>query len=226
MENEYLVQRLKGIHAALMAQHIGGSAMPSDARGSEREAFLREFLAKVFPSHYRFTSGAITDAAGNCSGQLDIVVEYPFLPSFPMPGTIDRLLLAESAAMVIEIKSNLVNQWNEVEASAKKVRALERRLNTLMSIGQMPGPRIPYVAVGYAGHKTSENLEKRLMSTDEASRPDSALVVDSGAFVWAPAGLKNVSGRPEAGLFGLCVMVYAEVRTLVLAQPNPFEYFS
>ena len=38
--------------------------MSSASKGSERELFIREFLAKVFPPHIRFGSGDITDAKG------------------------------------------------------------------------------------------------------------------------------------------------------------------
>jgi hypothetical protein len=44
------------------------------------------------------------------SGALDIVVEFPFLPSFPAPGGDERLYLAESVALAIEVKSDLCAQ--------------------------------------------------------------------------------------------------------------------
>jgi hypothetical protein len=46
--------------------------MPSASKGSERETFVRDFLEAVFPSTFRFGSGAVTDSDGNCSGQMDI----------------------------------------------------------------------------------------------------------------------------------------------------------
>ena len=82
--------------------------LPGATVGSERETFLRKFLQKVFPTHRRFATGAITDSQGAISGQVDIAVEYPFAPSFPMPSTDERLLLAESVAIVIEVKSDLI----------------------------------------------------------------------------------------------------------------------
>ena len=96
--------------------------MPSVSKGSEREAFVRDFLQLVFPSPFRFGSGAVIDSDGNSSGQIDIVVEYLFLPSFPMPGGTDRLYLAESVAVALEVKSNVSTQWKEVEHSAASMR--------------------------------------------------------------------------------------------------------
>ena len=52
--------------------------------------------AKGLPPIYRFGTGDATDSTGNKSGQLDVVVEYPFSPSLPVVGTgQSRLYLAE-----------------------------------------------------------------------------------------------------------------------------------
>ena len=183
-----------------MAQHIGGVEMPNAVKGSERETFLREFLQKVFPSHYRFTGGAITDAAGRISGQIDIAIEYPFIPSFPMPASHERLLLAESVLAAIEVKSNLVDQWNQVTDTVHAIKQLQREMAALMAFGRPPSTRIPCVAVGYKGHNTIEGLRERLASTPEERQPDAALVIESGCFegfgIWATGA---------AGLYALCV---------------------
>jgi len=44
------------------------------------------------------------------SGQLDIIVEWPFFASFPAPLGTQRLYLAEAIAFVIEVKSDLRSQ--------------------------------------------------------------------------------------------------------------------
>src|SRR6266853_1533627 len=106
MHNPHLVQRLQAIQQALLAQRAAGVGLPAAVAGGERETFLGEFLQKVFPSHRRFATGAITDSSGRLSGQVDIAIEFGLVPSFPMPASEERLLLAESVAMVIEVKSN------------------------------------------------------------------------------------------------------------------------
>jgi hypothetical protein len=98
-ENPHLTQRLYAIQRALMDNRAGSIGLPAAVMGSERETFLREYLQKVFPSHRRFSSGAIIDAKGEMSGQVDIAIEFGQSPSFPMPGSNDRLLLAESVAL-------------------------------------------------------------------------------------------------------------------------------
>src|SRR5512147_3161769 len=96
--NPHIVQRLSAIQQSLLAQRLAGQGLPAAVAGNERETFLREFLQKLFPAHRRFATGAITDSEGRLSGQVDIAIEYGFVPSFPMPGTDERLLLAESVA--------------------------------------------------------------------------------------------------------------------------------
>ena len=98
MTNQHLQQRMAGIQLALMAQHQGGTGLPNATIGDEREVFLREFLRRVFPSNRRFSTGVITDTESQLSGQVDIAVEFGFVPSFPMPVTEERLLLAESVS--------------------------------------------------------------------------------------------------------------------------------
>jgi len=218
--NPYLLQRLTAIQQSLMAQRAGAIGLPSAVAGNERETFLRDFLQKVFPAHRRFTSGVITDAEGNLSGQVDIAVEYGFSPSFPMPGTEERLLLAESIALVIEVKSDLVSQWSEVQKTTEKVKVLKRALEGVTIVGDdPPASSIPVIAVGYKGHSTIEGLSKRLESTPLECRPDGALVIDSGCFV----GL-GMTTSGSLGLYALALGIDALLRHLITSRPNLARY--
>jgi hypothetical protein len=173
----------------------------------------------VFPSNYRFTGGAITDVAGRISGQIDIAVEYPFIPSFPMPASHDRLVLAESVLAAIEVKSDLVAQWNEVTDTVHKVKQLHREMSTLMFFdGPLP-KQIPCVAIGYRGHKTIEGLRGRLATTPEDRRPDAALVIESGCF----AGF-GFSATGPAGLYALCVALIRFATHLHAAATDMIRY--
>lgn len=128
--NKFIIDRINGIRDQLMAGFRSCSSLSSATKGSEREMFVNIFLSQVFPSPFRFGSGDATDEKGNRTGQLDIVVEYPFLPSLPSPGfSRYRLYLAEGVAAVIEVKSNVEGQWSEAEATASKVHALQRNLD-------------------------------------------------------------------------------------------------
>lgn len=217
--NSHLVARLQGIQQALLAQHLGGLGLPNAVVGNERETLLREFLQKVFPSHFRFTSGAITDAEGRLSGQVDIAIEYPFIPSFPMPGSHDRLLLAESVLAAIEVKSNLTSQWDQVTETVLKVKQLTRRLNPLMQFGGPPPSLIPCIAIGYDGHSTNEGLRQRLTSTPPERRPDAALIIKSGCY----EGF-GLSANGAVGLYALCVALIQFATQLQAAAPDLLAY--
>jgi len=222
-------RRLDGIRAILMAHHAAGMSLPSATKGTEREVLVREFLGKVFPAPYRFGSGAVTDASGRRSGQLDIVVEWPFCASFPAPSGTERLYLAESVAFVVEVKSNLASQWDQVERSAARVHALRRHWAGHAATGApmaavTPQPPsvswIPFVAVGFVGFKTLSGLKKRLARTPGGRRPDAALVIDSGAYV----GWANKSSVAAKGFFLFCDDASFFVRNVVTAEPILANY--
>ena len=98
--------------------------MSSAFKGTEREIFVTNVLSQVFPPHFRFTSGDIVDSNGNQTGQVDVVLEKPRGYSFPLANIGPRLFLAENAAAVIEVKSNLSDQWDEVTSTAEKLSAI------------------------------------------------------------------------------------------------------
>ena len=105
MPNQHVFQRLSGLQTILNGIHQSSVGLSSATIGGERAAFIDQFLSKVLPPIYRFGSGDVTDSSGAKSGQLDVVVEYPFAPSLPTVGSgQSRLYLAESAAAVIEVK--------------------------------------------------------------------------------------------------------------------------
>ncbi len=218
-DNPHLLQRLTAIQQALMAQHFGGKGLPNATAGSERETFLRGFLQQLFPAHRRFATGAITDSTGAISGQVDIAIEYGYVPSFPMPSTPERLLLAESVALVIEVKSDLIAQWGQLGDTTARVKALQRDLNPIMTLGDGPPLSIPCIGVGYTGHSTIEGLSERLANTPVAQRPDGALVIQSGCF--SGFGL-NASGA--YGLYALCFVINNLLTTIAFAAPNLMSY--
>jgi len=213
-----------------MAHHRATALLPNAAKGDEREVLVREFLEKVFPAPYRFGCGAITDADERVSGQLDVIVEWPFFASFPAPLGINRLYLAESTAFVIEVKSNLSSQWGEVENTARQLRPLHRSwqahiaLNPAGTDFDFVGPslsRIAFVTVGFTGYQTVETLKQKVQTTPEESRPDAALVVESGAYVsW------RFTAAGELGLFAFCLDGSHLARNILFAEPNLTKYLS
>lgn len=230
MAETQLVQRLEGIRRILMAHHAAGSLLPNATKGGERETLLREFLAKVFPSPIRFGSGAVIDQSKRTSGQIDIVAEFPFFPSFPTPGADERLYLAESVSFVIEVKSNLSSQWAQVESSAKNFLPLRRRWkghlefnSGTLNIADPSTSRIPFVAIGYTGFTSIVALKKKLLETPQEHRPDAALILESGAYVGLPTD--SIGVGPE-GLFAFCVDAAYFANNVFTATPDFRGYFS
>ncbi|HEY4257317.1 MAG TPA: DUF6602 domain-containing protein [Candidatus Udaeobacter sp.] len=224
-QNDQLVQRLEGIRQILMAHYSAGMLLPNASKGTERETLLREFLFKVFPPPFRFGSGAIIDQYGLISGQLDIVAEFPFFPSFPTPGASERLYLAESVSFVAEVKSDLAAQWPQVENTAEALLPLRRKwLGHLrfhheegLEIANASVSRIPFVAIGFRGYQSVDALESRLRETEETKRPDSVLVLESGAYVGL---LSDVRGSGVMGLFQFCVEAAHFATNVLTAHPD------
>jgi hypothetical protein len=238
---EQIERRLLGIQAVLMAHHAATAKLPNAAIGDEREVLVREFLEKVFPAPYRFGTGTVTDSMGNVSGQLDVVVEWPFFASFPAPVGTQRLYLAESVAFVIEVKSDLgTEEWKTVEHSVREIRTLLRRWRGHLATANVPiGTEIPaqqqtaavnlpstisyipYVVVSFTGYKTAETLKGRLETIPQEGRPDAVLVIESGAYVsqWQP----HISSG-AAGLFAFCVDGSYFVRNVLVADPDIEKY--
>lgn len=226
--NDQLKARLKGIQDVLMSHHRATRLLPHSAKGDEREVLVRELLEKVFPSPYRFGTGAVIDFRGRVSGQLDVIVEWPFFVSFPAPVGTSRLYLAESTAFVIEVKSDLRSQWKEVERTARKLRPIVRSwqahiawsaADTNLKVFGPTKERIAFIAVGFTGYETAEKLRKKLDSTPEEARPDAAFVVESGAYrSW------RLAAEQEGGLFAFCIDCAHLAREILYAQPDLAEY--
>jgi len=229
MADTQLVQRLEGIRKILLAHHAAGAMLPNATKGNEREALLREFLTKVFPPPIRFGSGAVIDQFERISGQIDVVAEFPFFPSFPTPGAAERLYLAESVSFAIEVKSNLAAQWSQVEHSAEAFLPLRRTWSghlefhgQTLGVSEASTSRVPFVAIGYGGFGSVEALEKRLNETPEERRPDAALVLESGAYVGLLTGSRGIGA---AGLFAFCIDATHFATNVLMASPNLTGYF-
>ena len=125
-----LESRICALFQSLNAAFVGGCEMSSASKGTEREIFVTNVLQQVFPPHFRFSSGDIVDSHAAQSGQVDIVLEHPRGYSFPLAYAGPRLFLAENVAAVIEVKSNLINQWCEVVSTADKLACIRPKYSS------------------------------------------------------------------------------------------------
>jgi hypothetical protein len=202
--NKHIATRLAGIRAMLMGAHHAGSTMSTASRGSERAAFVDKFLCEVLTPQFRFGDGDATDATGNRSGQLDVVVEYPWVPSLPVVGANrPRLYLAEGVAAVIEVKSDLTKQWDEVRHTSSQLKKLSRKYGGGMSSGFEPPEKIPLFAVGYTGWKTMDTVQQRLGD----GAVEGILVIDAGLFASVPQ-FQRITAHGDWSLWGLIACLH------------------
>jgi hypothetical protein len=224
--NIHIRQRLEGIVMHLRAVHAAGVQMSSSSKGREREAFINDFLKAVFPPIYRFGSGDITDLEQRTSGQVDIVIEYPFGPTIPEIGQNPvRLYLAETVACLVEVKSDLQKQWDEAQTKATSVAALSRVYGGMISFNR-PGAhmtiggdssRIPYIAVGYRGWQTYEGIRSAF---DKSNGVSAVLTIDPLCFISSDS---YYFGGPNALWLMICHMQH-EIQRIAQASMNPELY--
>lgn len=157
--NSILMERLRAILSALQALGASEKGLSSASKGEEREFFANEFLSSTIPSIIRIQSGDIIDLGSKVSGQVDIVLEFPFLPSFPKRPNAPRLYFAEGVCAAIEVKSDLKDQWDEVLKKVKAIKSLTRFYTN--SRTTIPS-KIPVFVVGYRGWRDPKTIKKTI----------------------------------------------------------------
>ena len=226
MPNSHVLQRLAGIQSILMGVHQSSASLSSSSRGNEREAFVNNFLSNVLPPIYRFGTGDVTDAAGNRSGQLDVVVEYPFSPSLPTVGggSQTRLYLAESVAAVVEVKSNIASQWKEAEQTAAQLAPLQRKFSGQLILGPSGASgvadQIPVFVVGYTGWQNPATVEKKVNQNPDIA---GVLVIDNGIFVSSDQ-YQGIKATGPWALWGLISALHQITNSLQGAATRPLIY--
>jgi hypothetical protein len=218
MANERLLNRLEGIRQLLVSSHQATAGSSSATKGTERADFLNAFLAETLPPLYRFGSGDITDSAGHESGQLDIVIEQPFAPNLPIQSGLPRLYLAEGVAAVIEVKSNVSSQWQQVLHTAKQLEPIRRQFGASMTMGMGPLPFVPLFAVGYTGWSTNGSLHQSLATAPEIIA--GILVIEPGLYV----SRFGVQATKAAALWALICDLHTITNSLQSAATDPRAY--
>lgn len=217
MPHPALLQRLAGYRAHLIAAYKSGAGMSSASKGNERRAFVHEFLEETFPLPNCFGTGDCIDKAGNQSGELDVVVEYPFLPSLTLQGR-SRLYLAEGVAAVIEVKSNISSQRKEACDTGERLKVLRREFTIGMSMGPVPLD-IPYFVVGYTGWKDIDTVASHCNN----SPADGVLIIDPCLY-YANSSWTQVQATGDISLFKFISTLAEVISGLKVASGNPADY--
>lgn len=194
--------------------------MPKASNGSDRELFVNEFLAKVFPPNLRYVGGAIIDSVSTeRSGQIDVAMILPNAPSFAMPAGEERLMMAESVAAALEVKSDLSTQWNEVLATTEKIKALRKHVRDLDDTGRCIVAPIPVYAVGYKGWADVWKLKEKWDATPLEKRPDGVLMLEHPAFVSA-----SLQAEKHAAIFAFIAHLSQSIKDHSAIEANLFRY--
>lgn len=226
--NPALRSRFAGLHKALMGGHEGGRHASSASKGRDREAFVSKFLQHTLPPIYRIGNGDIIDAFTGITGQLEIVIEFPFFPSVGCQHSDgSRIYLCEGVAAVIEVKSNIRVQWGEFDETFKKVNALQPRpggvqCGTNLGLFERVAP---VFGVGFTGWATAASVRKRVGHGKAAG----LLIIDKGIFCAheifnRKKSIVDVENDPERALwmFACCVFECARAYRSVDALPSMY----
>lgn len=208
MANELILQRLEGLRDMLLALYQSSDKVlgkHSSITGDEREIFVSHFLRQILPPNYRIGDGVITDAQGNISTQLDVVIELPFAPSFSFLDGMSRTYLADTIGAVIEIKSDLNGYLAQDSAKPGNVyekfvngkidtngevmyTALQRvkrnvlvtkgiSLNNGFAIEIRPSYTIPAYVIGYKGFASADPLLYHISKLNRTGQQDELDIV-------------------------------------------------
>ena len=153
---------------------------PTPCMGSLREEGVRRAIEHSLPSVIRLLEGEIIDPFGKQSGQIDGIAVHATGSALATSPDDSVVALAEGVLAVIESKSNLSAQWNEVERTWEKIRAL-RRFGEQAGVWAMGPPlpsdrSIPFFVMGRTGWKKPETLRDKALELfnsfgDAASAP-------------------------------------------------------
>ena len=234
MPSDEFSTRLTSVWRSLVALHSGGAAMSSASSGREREQFVDEFLRKVLPPAYRIGSGDVIDSLGRKTGQQDVVVEFSFLPTLPAIAGRERLYLAEGVAALVEVKSNLANEWQDVKRKSSAIKSLRRVFRAPGFTPYGPPPeQIPYFGVGYTGWKTIETVQQKC----QEGVVDAILVIDQGLFCTSPdffpdklytpdgnSAIRGFFAQKERALWGLVCCLHYATLSIAMNSFSPLLY--
>jgi hypothetical protein len=128
VENKPLQAFFNGAFDMLVAAFTASRELSASSKGVSREHAARELLRSLLPTVARVESGDIIDSFGNQSGQLDAVCVDHRSPTLRLGGSETGLILAEGALAVLEIKSSLSKQWDEVLRTYAAVAPMRPRV--------------------------------------------------------------------------------------------------
>ena len=151
---------------------VSGKGTPEHV-ADDREAALRDLLARYFPYPHHVVKGNISDSHGNRSASIDAIVVNPIHPHTMLRGRSPFFLAAEGVDYAIELKPDLGNQ-SEIERALDQVRTVKklRRATDGLLIGRkrLSAPlrelalRVPCVIFAERAYSDTKHLMEKIVS--------------------------------------------------------------
>lgn len=214
-------------------QHMGD-------RGDARESAVRSFLTDQLPARFVVTAGEVMDAAGNVSGQTDVVI-YDGLNTRPLFTTNGVALLpAEALLATIEVKSKLdKSETDKAVAGMVKLRRLrpwDAPWSSARRNGRAADDMLPRLFTTIFGFTT--DLVEPTWPTNEMSRLrascaasslptahiDRLVVLDRGVLL--PSAGRAYIPDSGGGILGLWFFQLVSFLSREVARREPFPWDS
>ena len=181
--NPYIIDRLLAVQDQVLNAYAQLDPHAAGHVTELRRVLIEQFLRPLFSAHRRFTSGRITDASGVLTEQIDLIIEHGFMPSFPLHDGTSRLVLAEAAALVIEVADHLGEDDERLREVCSHIKQLSRDIKPTIKYQGAPSDRVPVMVVFFQGPDELEDLQRWWMAIPETERPDAVCVLSSGCFL-------------------------------------------
>lgn len=213
--NPYIIDRLLAVQDQILNAYVKLDAKEPTHVSALRQLLVEQFLRPLFSAHRRFTSGRITDATGVLTEQLDLIVEHGFMPSFPLHDGTSRLVLAEAAALVIEVADQPGPDDGYLREVCSHIKQLRRDIKPTVKHQGAPSDRVPVMVVFFQGPEEVEDLQRWWMAIPEAERPDAVCVLSSGCFLGF-----GLEADGALGLYSVCLTLNHMLTLLNFAAPD------
>ena len=216
-----LYSRLKAIRQALVAAHQDGAAATAIS-GHVREQTVRQLILPSLPVKYRSTTGQIIDQYGMSSGQLDVIIENSHFPSIAAPSIADvRLVLAEGVSSVVEVKSTLPAQWDQVLSTRNNLRPLRRRYREGgITRGEIP-EHIPLFVLAFQGWGQIATIRDKI---DEAEIDGILVLQPQPHFVGRIYKDEVQTGTEECAIWAFTCALHFQATQIMDATCDLFAY--
>lgn len=218
-----LVTFFRGAMTELRGAYEKSEGAPSAVAGSLREEGIRRAIEHSLPTIAKLYSGEIVDRFGGHSGQLDGMIVHATGSAIATSPTEPRIALAEGVVAIVESKSNLSSQWDEVQATWDKIRVL-RRFREPRGVWGFRQPQasdwaFPFIVMARAGWRRPETLRDKAAalraSFGDVAAPSVIVVqcdpagiglalADTGGMVTDDDGHAKLVMSPTPPIAGMC----------------------